>query len=116
MIRAIPARGGIPPANRPRASKLGKLSSLRAAMGSGFVFIGSHQGPRAKIPEETDDFQPKVRTPNPQDAKARSIYEATIAARREQIKQLVLQLRDQDDEHLENEARILEDDLRRLEG
>jgi len=90
-------------------------------METGFVFIGSRQGPygavgpRAKIPVETDDFQPKAHAPDSQDAKARSIYRATMAARKEQIKQLILQLRDQGDECLEDEAKILEDGLQRLE-
>ena len=89
-------------------------------METGFVFIGSHQGPHrivvlsAEGSVEAGGFHPRVRASNPQDTEARNIYEATMAARREQIKQLVLQLRDQDDEHLEDEARILEDDLRRL--
>jgi len=91
-------------------------------METGYVFIGSHQGPygavgpSAEIPAKTSGFHPRVYKSNPQDAKARNIYEATMAARREQIKQLVLQLRDQGDEYLEDEAKILEDDLQRLAG
>jgi len=73
MVKSRPPGGSIPPANRRRPSRLDRVSSLRAATLSGFIFVGSqrNQSPNQSI--QTRDFKPHVIK---SDSQARKITEA----------------------------------------
>lgn len=100
MIRSIP------PANRRGPTR---LSSMRAATASGFIFVGQHSRPHTA----QDDFHPHVIVPDQEERRTREVYRETMAAYRERIRELITDLRSQNDRYLEDEAALLEEDLQR---